>query len=193
MYNEVKSKFGGQYMFKKLFQFVRPTFRKAEEAKEAKKKSLLLLIAGVVVMIVISIIPQVVNGTAGTVLTVIMVPIAIATVIFNFIFFLRMIFSLSEQRRLEKCVCSCGSRFRYPENVTYELGNTTQNTSTTKDGAIRKTYQEVHLTCTCPQCGKVKKFTRAATIKSEDLSPLGIVLRESTYSVEDWLVDFFRE
>lgn len=179
-------------MFKKLSKFIHPTFKKAEEAKAAKLKNIPFLIASLIVLITVNVIPNVIGGETGALLSIIMIPVMIVAFIFTLIFFLRMIFLISEQQRLNQCTCKCGTRFIYPENVTYELGNTAQRSTTTKnDGIIRKTSQDVHLTCTCPKCGTVKTFTRGVTIKSEELSSMGTVLSTKNYNIDDWLFDFF--
>ena len=162
--------------------------QKKIENAETAKKMIKIYKPIMIVSIVIGAVLALLSKGEGGLFTASLVPMFVA--IFAFVKYSK---GKTELKRIENTACkSCGTKFKFPDNVKYTIKNTSSSTSNVKNQIKKTTKTNVEITCKCPKCAKENKFDWTFITEEAILNALGAVLERKTYALEDWVEDLFQ-
>ena len=168
---------------------IRSLFKKpvnAREAAERKDTAITLTLGSVAAAIVFTVLGGLLKASFFEDLGYLMILPAVG-------FFVVWYFVRGDVKRLENTFCACGKKFRFPENVTYEITREQPSHGTTDKGTITNSMTAyVAVTCKC-DCGKTHRFDHAFVTERSENNKYGAVLYEKKYPLEESLAGFFRE
>lgn len=168
---------------------IRSLFKKpvnAKEAAERKDTAKLLALGCLLAAILLTVVASILKVDFFESLGMFMIVAAVG-------FFAVWYFVRGDVKRLENTFCACGKKFRFPENVTYEITREQPSRGTTNKGTITNSMTAyVTVTCKC-DCGKTHRFDHAFVTERSENNKYGAVLYEKKYPLEESLAGFFRE
>jgi len=163
--------------------------RKPSTAKEAAERSnsfkllsFVCLIAAIVVYVFGGIVDLQFLETLGMFL-----------IVADVFLFIGWYFASGEAKRMQNINCACGEKYRFPDDVKYEIleEQLSSGKNADNDNITRHVNTKVAFCCTCAKCGKEHTFTTSFVTKKEELNPRGVLLREKEYPLENQLPGFF--
>ena len=111
------------------------------------------------------------------------------------IFFVIWLSAKKDASRLQSVFCECGERFRFPDDVVYEIVkeqiSSGKEPNSTNVQRHTNTYVAFH--CTCHNCSNTHDFTSRFVTKWETFNDRGLLLRFNDYPLEGLLEKFFRD